>query len=322
MEAELAQAMAKAGIIAKIGPHKDALGLLPQSESPANQKSQDSGKISDENELQLDDLLKLLDQKLISEMQFDEDFLESLPDGIYSYRGKRAAARVLIAVQLLILLQQQNLLNQPAINFQQMAALRQLQMMQGDLRQILRLPPELQAQKLREILQSPQLRQAIGEVKQNLQSTGQLPQGLSIQKLALSAAITIVRGADPALQKLAFDLRRRLDQGQLSPRALHTVQHLLHNTEHALQGQRQILPFFPPKQAVAQPIDPAPRMVTPLAAMDTPKNMAVEAAQPAAPAPMVSVLSPQIDSIKPQVALNVFSDTKIVEKSLMPSLPP
>lgn len=295
----------KSGVVAQIIPSQNANAEKVAAEAPQAGREEGATGEADESALEIDDLLKLLDQQLIEGLEFDEAFLESLPEGLYSYRGRRGGARMLVAVQLMILLQQQHMANQPAINFQQAAALRQLHAVHTQLREIMRLPPMQQTQKLQEIMQAPGLRQVMVDIKQALQAAGSLPQGASFQKLVQVAALNIVRSADPAVQKLAIDLRARIDKGQLSPRATQAAVQLLQLAQKiggqqraAISGvQRAIVPdsraaFVAAPRNMAVPTANLRADARPF----TPGVVEVKAPQPAAPLSRISAERAQMAS--------------------------
>ncbi len=189
------------------------------------------------DELKLEDLLALLDRNLIDEMDFEESWLESLPDGLYSYRERRGGARAVIALQLLMFLHQQQTANQQTIQLAQVQLQRQLQNMLAQFQQVVRLPGAVQKAAIGQILAQPQNAATITAVKQQLQLSVELPARASFPQLAAAAAMYVVTQSQPALVQFLNDAASRLAKGQLSPIAERHVQLVMDLAARVLNTQ-------------------------------------------------------------------------------------
>ncbi len=188
-------------------------------------------------ESQLQNLLKMLDSRLIADMEFEESWIESLPDGLYSYRGRRGGARAVMAVQLLMLLHQQQISNQQTVQFAQAQLQRQLQQIAAQFQQIARMPDAAQKTAIAQILNQPQNAAAMIAVKQQLQTAPQLQGAVSFSQLAAVAATIMVVQSQPALAQFLNDAATRLAKGQLSPVAERNVQKVMEIAARVLNVQ-------------------------------------------------------------------------------------
>ncbi len=214
----------QAGVIATITPSANAQGMGEVQNTASIPEQQNKPPEEAEGELQLEDLLALLDQDLIADMEFDEAWLESLPDGLYSYRGRRGGMRAVMAVQLLMFLHQQQTTNQQTIQLTQVQLQRQLQNMLAQFQQVVRLPEAAQKAAIAQILAQPQNAAAMTAVKQQLQASPELPARASFPQLAAAVATYVVTQSQPALVQFLNDAASRLSKGQLSPAAERHVQ--------------------------------------------------------------------------------------------------
>ncbi|TAH33910.1 MAG: hypothetical protein EYC62_06055 [Alphaproteobacteria bacterium] len=201
--------------------------LKPDGNTRDKTQNTEENESAETPELLLENILKMLDSHLIQQMDFEESWLESLPDGLYSYRGRRGGMRTLLTIQLLMILQQQQIANQDHIQFAQAQLLRQLQNISVQLQQAMRLPESRQAQAIAEILSRPENRAAITTAKLQLQNAPQLPQRAPFVQLAAIAASQMVSQAQPAMRQLVADLAIRLEKYPLSPSVEKTVRELV-----------------------------------------------------------------------------------------------
>lgn len=174
--------------ITRLGPGSASVAVkklqAPENILPQMEREETGAPEQDEEtreDLTAQDILALLSEEMIAEMGVEESWIESLPEGLYSWRGRKGGARAVLSVQLLRILMQQQQTAPPAL----IHALRQVQ---TQLHQAARMPETVRAQEMQRLLITKPVLQTVVEARQFLEQRSVLPPQASFA-LAIQAAV-------------------------------------------------------------------------------------------------------------------------------------
>ncbi|MGD9650253.1 MAG: hypothetical protein AB7U41_05650 [Dongiaceae bacterium] len=209
----------------------------------------------EESEIQLQALLKLLAQNEMEE-GFDEEWIESLPDGIYRGSRKGRGRRALCTIQMLYFLQLAQTTHMPKLSPVQIQILQQLQQLNREIAIAQRLPEALAIARIESILQSQLFLQTIQQsmAQPQIRALGPLSYAQAAQIIMQTAS----RESIFALQLAANRLEQYIQAGQ-TPSVERELRQMM---EAVLIAKGQMAATLLP--AAAEPKAAAPLLLQPL----------------------------------------------------------